>query len=205
MAHLDISGAQLNGGPVTLGILLRFLRDGTGPGLKSLGLARCGLGNPGVEALAAALAEGRCTGLEELRLGANGCRAPVAARLVEALVVRRACPALRLLSLDLNLLGAEGVKDILLRLALWPWGDDEREGEERPPAVWLSLRGMGFSPASMMVVPAEDGYQLGAYNHHPHQEPQHRPSMTAAAAFAAYRRLLAAIPAEHVRVDVRAA
>lgn len=203
LEHLDMSGAQLNGGPVTLGLLLRFLRDGAGPSLRSLGLARCGLGNPGVEGVAAALAEGRCARLEELRLGANGCRAAGAARLVEALVVRRACPALRLLSLDLNLLGAEGVKDILVRLAHGPWEEEEEGGGKGrlspPPPILLSLRGMGFSPASMMV-PAEGLMEMGGAFA---QEP-HAPAMTAAEAFAGYRRLLGSIPSERVWVDVRA-
>lgn len=207
LAHLDLSGAQLNGGPVTLDLLLRFLRDGAGPNLRSLGLARCGLGNPGVEGVAAALAEGQCVQLEELRLGANGCRASGAARLVEALVVRRACPALRLLSLDLNLLGAEGVKDILVRLAHGPWEEEkEEEGGSKgrlspPPPILLSLRGMGFSPASMMV-PAEGLMDMGgAFAQEPHVCV---PAMTAAEAFAAYRRLLGSIPSERVWVDVRA-
>jgi hypothetical protein len=208
LQQLDLSGAQLLGGPATLGLLLRFLRDGAGPGLRSLGLARCGLGSPGVQAVGAALAEGRCLRLEELRLGANGCRAPVAARLVETLVVRRVCPALRLLSLDLNLLGADGVREIVALLARRPWeGEAEAEGGETPrPPVYLSLRGMGFSPASLMVTAVAGAVEEDELEGQ-EQQPQHQrpPPMTAAAAFAAYRRLLAAIPAERVRVDVRAA
>lgn len=58
--HLDLSGSLLAGGPATLGLLLRFLRDGAGPGgLRTLGFACCGLGASDVQAVGAAVAEGR--------------------------------------------------------------------------------------------------------------------------------------------------
>lgn len=190
LQHLDLSGAQLNGGRTSLALLHHFLRDGGGPALKTLGLARCGLGTQGMAGVAVALAEGgRCMRLEELYLGANGLTMPDAVTVVRTLVVERVCPALRLLSLDSNLLGPEGVREVLQNLGSCPVVK-QQQGQ---PVLWLSLRGMGFSgAASMMAATAkQEGQECGV--------------PAAAAAFAEYRRLLAAISAKHIRVDVRAA
>ena len=68
LTHLDLSGAQLNGGRTTLRVLIDFVRRGGGGSLVSLGLARCALGEEGGEGVREALEEGRCGKLEELRL-----------------------------------------------------------------------------------------------------------------------------------------